>query len=295
MSSPAQLSSEARAAVRTIVFAHANGFPAGCYRQLFEPWRAAGFQVLAPPQLGHDARFPVTDNWPRLRDELLDFAEREADGPAFLVGHSLGGYLSAMAASQRPDLAAGVVLLDAPILGGLLAHGVRLFKATGWGKRFSPGQVSRRRREHWPDAAAAEAHFAAKPAFARWAPGVLADYVACGIVSAQAADDRAGDDGGTVAGHTLAFRRDVETAIYETLPHHLAHELRRHPPRCPMAFVGGRQSTEVRRVGLAATLRFTHRRVSWVDGTHLFPFEQPAVAAARTLDWLRAFSGFGGA
>ena len=61
-----------------------------------------------------------------------------------------------------------------------------------------------------------------------------------------------------------------------------------------MAFVGGRQSTEVHRVGLAATLRFTHRRVSWVDGTHLFPFEQPALAAARTLDWLRALSGPGG-
>ena len=276
-----------RAAGRTIVFAHANGFPAGCYRQLFEPWRAAGFKVLAPARFGHDARFPVTDNWPRLRDELLDFVEREAGGPAFLVGHSLGGFLSAMAASRRPDLAAGVVLLDAPIVGPLLAQGVRLFKATGWGGRFSPGRVSRRRREHWPDAAAAHAHFAAKPVFARWAPGVLADYVACGIVPAASA----GDGNGVAAGHTLAFGRDVETAIYETLPHHLAHELRRHPLRCPMAFVGGRQSTEVRRVGLAATLRLTHRRVSWIDGTHLFPFEQPAAAAACTLDWLRAFSG----
>ena len=294
MSTPPPLSADARAACRTIVFAHANGFPAGCYRQLFEPWRAAGFRVLAPPRLGHDARFPVTDNWPRLRDELLDFAEREAGGPAFLVGHSLGGYLSAMAASRRPDLAAGVVLLDAPIVGALLAQGVRLFKATGWGKRFSPGQVSRRRREHWPDADAAHAHFAAKPAFARWAPGVLADYVACGIVLAAPNGD-GDDDGGAAAGHTLAFRREVETAIYETLPHHLAHELRRHPPRCPMAFVGGRQSAEVRRVGLAATLRFTHRRVGWVDGTHLFPFEQPALAAARTLDWLGAFSGRGDA
>ena len=289
MSTPFPVSSEARAACRTIVFAHANGFPAGCYRQLFEPWRAAGFRVLAPPRLGHDARFPVTDNWPRLRDELLDFIEREAAVPAFLVGHSLGGFLSVMAASQRPDLAAGVVLLDAPIVGGLLAQGVRLFKATGLGRRFSPGQVSRRRREHWPDADAAHAHFAAKPAFARWAPGVLADYMACGVVPVAPGGD--GNEGAAAAGRTLAFHRDVETAIYETLPHHLSRELRRRPLRCPAAFVGGRQSTEVRRVGLAATLRFTHRRVSWIDGTHLFPFERPASAAAHTLDWLRAFSG----
>ena len=26
---------------RTLVFAHANGFPAGTYRQLFDAWRAA--------------------------------------------------------------------------------------------------------------------------------------------------------------------------------------------------------------------------------------------------------------
>ena len=58
-----------------------------------------------------------------------------------------------------------------------------------------------------------------------------------------------------------------------------------------MAFVGGRQSAEVRQVGLTQTARLTHRRVSWVDGTHLFPFEQPAAAAAQVLDWLRVFAG----
>ena len=277
----------------TIVFAHANGFPAGCYRQLFEHWQAAGWRVLAPPMLGHDARFPVSDGWPHLRDELVDFVEREAGGAAFLVGHSLGGFLSVMAASHRPELARGVVMLDAPILGSALAQGVRFFKATGWGQRFSPSRVSRRRRERWPDAAAAETHFAAKPVFARWAPGVLADYVACGIVPADTpaadADAEAGAD--AAPGHTLAFRRDVESAIYDALPHDLGHALHRHPPRCPVAFVGGRQSSEVRQVGLTETARLAHRRVSWVDGTHLFPFEQPAVTAARTLDWLRSFSG----
>ena len=277
----------------TIVFAHANGFPAGCYRQLFERWRAAGYRVLAPAMLGHQPRFPVGDGWPGLRDELVDFIEREAEGGAFLVGHSLGGFLSVMAASHRPGLARGVVMLDAPIVGGALAQGVRFFKATGWGRRFSPSRVSRRRREHWPDANAALAHFAAKPVFARWAPGVLADYVACGVVAAAA--PAADADPGAAPLHTLAFRRDVESAIYDTLPHHLARELRQRPPRCPVAFVGGRQSDEVRRVGLAATARLTHRRISWIDGTHLFPFEHPGATAARTLDWLRTFSGPDGA
>ena len=35
------------------------------------------------------------------------------------VGHSLGGYLTALAAVRRPELFRAVILLDAPILGSL--------------------------------------------------------------------------------------------------------------------------------------------------------------------------------
>ena len=266
-----------------IVFAHANGFPAGTYRQVFDAWRAAGWRVLAPEKFGHDARYPVTSNWPHLRSQLIAFIENEAGAPVYLVGHSMGGYLSVLAASRRPELVRGVVLLDSPLLGGIASQVMRLGKATGTIARYSPGRVSQGRRQHWPDADAAYAHFASKPAFARWAPGVLRDYIDCGVQPQASGDE---------AGHGLAFRREVETRIYNTLPHHLGQLLRRHPLGCPMAFVGGTQSVEVRRAGMRATERWTHGRVSWVEGTHLFPMERPEVAAARVLDWLVAFSEF---
>jgi len=262
-----------------IVFSHANGFPAGTYRVLFEAWRAAGYSVHAAEKFGHDVQFPVTSNWPHLRDELLHCIEWEAAMPVWLVGHSMGGYLSVLAASRRLELVRGVVLLDAPILGGLVAQMVRLGKATGAVERYSPGNVSVRRRQHWPDAEAALAHYAAKPAFARWAPEVLRDYIACGVQPAA---------GG---GHCLAFRREVETAIYNTVPHHMSALLRRHPLQCPVAFVGGTHSVENRRVGLRPTERLTHGRMSWIEGSHLFPFEQPAIAAAQVLHWLKLFEG----
>jgi surfactin synthase thioesterase subunit len=81
----------------------------------------------------------------------------------------------------------------------------------------------------------------------------------------------------------------VETLIYNTLPHDLTARLRRRPLACPMAFVGGTQSVEVRQVGMRATERWTHGRVSWVEGSHLFPLEQPATAAAQVLHWLQVF------
>ena len=265
------------AAATHIVFSHANGFPAGTYRTLFEAWRAAGHTVHAVEKFGHDPLHPPSNNWPGLRNELIQLIEAECTQPAWLVGHSLGGYLSVLAASRRPDLVRGVVLLDSPLLTGLLARAVQIGKPLGLVKRYSPGHVSRRRRQHWPSAEAAFSHFAAKAAFARWQPEVLRDYIACGLRP-------------DANGQTLAFRREIETDIYNTLPHHLGRLLRAHPLQCPMAFIGGTESDEVRRVGMRGTQRLTQAQVSWITGSHLFPFEQPAATAAEVMHWLARFS-----
>ena len=256
--------------MKRIVFSHANGFPAGTYRQLFEHWRAAGYTVHAIEKYGHDTRFPVTGNWPHLREQLIHFIDHEVGGPAWLVGHSLGGYLSLMAASRRPDLALGLVLLDSPILTGWKARAVQLAKVAGIGERFMPSGVSRRRRQEWDSADDALAHFAAKAAFARWAAGVLRDYIASGT-EAQGRQRR------------LSFHREVETSIYNTLPHHLARTLRTRPLQCPLAFVRGTESNEVRQVGMTATTRLAQGRVSAIAGSHLFPMEQPIETAAEVL------------
>ena len=245
---------------------------------LFEAWRAAGWRVVARARFGHDADFPVTSNWPHLRDELLDFVAREAPGgPVHLVGHSLGGYLSLLAACRRPRLAASVVLLDSPVLAGWRAHTVQVAKATGLIKRISPGRISRTRRHHWPSAEAARAHFASKRAFARWDPSVLDDYIAAGIEPVP-------ED----AGVRLAFDRGIETRIYDTLPHHLGALLHRHPPRSPVTFIGGTRSTELRQVGLEATRALARGRMSWIEGSHLFPMERPLDTAAAVLQAIDA-------
>src|SRR3989344_1461141 len=129
-----------------IVFSHANSFPASTYRVLFQHLKARGIEVSAVERYGHDPKYPVTNNWPHLVQQLADFATPQVERlgqPVFLVGHSLGG------------------------------------------------------------------------------------------------------------------ARAVETAIYNTRPHNLGRLLSTHPLQCPAAFIGGRDSDEMRQVGMAMTLRIT--------------------------------------
>ncbi len=59
-----------------LVFSHANSFPAGTYRELFKLLRARGFSVKAVDKFGHDPHYPVTNNWPHLVQQLVDFTQR---------------------------------------------------------------------------------------------------------------------------------------------------------------------------------------------------------------------------
>ena len=78
----------------------------------------------------------------------------------------------------------------------------------------------------------------------------------------------------------LSFDRTVETAIYNTLPDNLDSLLKRHPVRCPVSFIGGTHSAEMKQVGMAMTEKITHGRIMLIEGSHLFPMEKPLATAA---------------
>ncbi|HIV73061.1 MAG TPA: alpha/beta hydrolase [Candidatus Aquabacterium excrementipullorum] len=262
----------------TIVFSHANSFPAGTYEALFEHWRAQGYQVRAVERFGHDPRYPVTRDWPHLVRHLHDVINDDIGHPVYLVGHSLGGYLSMMLACRHPQLARGVVVLDSPLLHGWKADSIGMVKALGLMPVVMPSRVAAQRRHLWSSAGEAREHFQAKPKFAAFHPRVLADYLRHGIEAPPGGHP-----------HTLRFQREVETHIYNTMPHRLTRELLRYPLQCPIAFVAGTRSRELRQVGLGAIRHVVGPRLSWIQGSHLYPFERPDETASVVLDWLRQF------
>jgi pimeloyl-ACP methyl ester carboxylesterase len=256
-------------------FTHGNSYPSGAYGRLLEEL-GRDFDVRTTDMLGHDARFPVDDNWHGLIDELTAQLERYAE-PPILVGHSLGGAVGMLAAWRRPDLARCVVMLDSPVVAGWRAWVWRLAKALGVGRKLSPGGVAQRRRNSWPSREAAYEHFNSKPIFQAWAPGALDDYLEHGLTPHP-------------EGVQLRFDRDIESDIYSTLPHDMGAVLKKPYP-LPIGFVAGTRSEELRQAGMASTRKLVGENLVMIEGSHLYPMESPQLTAQLTREMIARLLG----
>lgn len=242
-------------------FSHANGFPAACYRQFFGHLQLR-FRISSINCIGHDPAYPVTEGWPHLVAQLIDHLSTRCRGPVIGVGHSLGGYLTFLAAVQRPELFKCIILLDAPIIGYFKGTAFGMLKRLGLADRITPARATRERRRDWPSVEDMIAHFRRRKIFRNFDADCLLDYATLGTVA----------EGGRVR---LLFDPEIEYQIYRSIPHDMVYYGNRL--KLPAGFIGGRHSNEVRRVGLTHTRR--DFRVKRIEGGHLFPFERPQAAA----------------
>ena len=245
-----------------IFFTHANGFPSATYGKLFE---ALGndYPVACLDQHGHDPRYPVSDNWPGLVDELLYHLSQQA-APVWGVGHSLGGLLHLHAALRCPQYYRGVVMLDSPPLTRSEQWVIGLAKRCGLIDRITPAGRTLGRRAQFADPGEAREYFAGKALFREFDPDCLSAYVEHGLCEQG-------------AGLTLRFDPATEIAIYRSVPH-------RHPApmsrfQLPLAVIGGERSRVVRPYHATAVRRLPRGEYHRVAGGHLFPMEFPVQTA----------------
>jgi len=248
-----------------IHFAHANGFPAKTYNKLFA-FLKDDFEIGFLERHGHNPNFPVTDNWRFLRDELCEEIKTRYTEKIIGVGHSLGGILHFLVAVENPELYKQIILLDAPIISRFSSHSLRILKLTRLIDRYSPSQMTRFRRNLWQSKQEAVEHFKKKPKFDAFDEDVLRDYIEHGTIE-------------TEKGFELFFSPKIEAKIYRTLPHHLPEF--RGKLKIPTAYIGGTNSKE----GELARLSFMKKHFpidfSQIEGSHLFPFEKPALTAEK--------------
>jgi pimeloyl-ACP methyl ester carboxylesterase len=130
-------------------FLHANGYPPGCYKPLFELLQSQYhvFGMLLRP-LWPDSQPGDIQNWSPFSDDLLRFLAQHNTGPVIGVGHSIGAIVTLRAALRDPGRFRALVLID-PVLfvPGFLVMW-RLIRMLGLGERFHPliPGAQRRRR-----------------------------------------------------------------------------------------------------------------------------------------------------
>ena len=255
----------------TIVFLHANGFPSGSYRQFLEALGRYA-DVIAPPALDTPPGIQPRMRWPHMTQQVVGEVRQAAErcGPVVLAGHSMGGYLSLMAAARLPTHVRSIVLIDSPLVLGWRKSIFETLKLTGLSARGGPAPVAARRRDRWVSREQAHEYFSAKEFVRTWAPGVLEDFLAHGLA--------AGQDGAL----SLRIAREAERDIYANLPAHRTlaafRSLRAHGG-IEIHMIAGTRSREMEMTGRAINRRLFGSNWHELPTGHLVPMEQPLACA----------------
>lgn len=250
-----------------VIFAHANGFNAETYRQLFEPLGDL-LHVLACDLRGHGfSTLPVirglAKNWTIFRDDLIHTAERISQEPVLLAGHSLGAVANLMAAAKLQERVHALLLIE-PVLIPPLREG----------DEPGAGELARRaerRRNVFPSFDAAHAAYRGRGIFASWPDDVVADYLRGGLIEQGDGSLR------------LACAPAWEAAIFRGAPYDVAPLVA--GIGCPITIVVGTKSssTSEQQLDVIRQLRPDTRIVMVNGASHFLPMERPDIVREELL------------
>jgi pimeloyl-ACP methyl ester carboxylesterase len=250
-----------------IHFAHGNGFPALCYKQMLDQLESR-FDYCYVDRIGHDPLYPVGENWHNLVNEVIASVQRQANQPVIAVGHSLGGILSLLAAIEQPELFKAVIMLDSPLIGRFKSSMVKLAKSLGIIDRITPAFRTKGRRSYWQSHDQLIRYLRTRDLFKTFTDECLNDYITYGL---ELRED----------GYYLRFDRHIEYQIYRTIPHVIPQYEGKLVT--PTALIYGDESTVVDRMDVHYMKRHFNIKCYKTKGTHLFPMEYPQAAAKQII------------
>lgn len=250
-----------------IHFAHGNGFPALCYKQMLDELEVQ-FDCCFIDKIGHDPRYPVGENWFNLVYEVIESVKKQATQPVIGLGHSFGGIITLFAAIKEPQLFHSVIMLDSPLIGPFKSIMVKLAKNFGIIDRITPAYKSRGRRAYWHTYEQLIHYLKSRDLFKTFTDECLNDYITYGL-------EHKND------GYHLRFDRHIEYQIYRTIPDVIPEY--EWKLLTPATLIYGDKSAVVSRMDVNYMKRQFNIKCVKTKGTHLFPMEHPSEVARQIM------------
>ncbi|PWR22742.1 alpha/beta hydrolase [Zavarzinia aquatilis] len=258
--------------------AHATGMNAETYRALLEVL-AERYTVRAVDLRGHGlstvpAQASRLKSWARYVHDLVPILQGFGQ-KAILVGHSMGGAVSAELAALHPELAAGLLLIDPAVVPRVAAPAFALARLAGLSHRLPLAERASKRKDVWPSRAVMVKAYGGKGAFKTWGPGFLEAYVEGGTFD--------NPDGSVRLSCSPAWEAKTFSTIGLSFWRRVARV------KCPVSVLYAEHQSTLGAKGAAALQALQPKAaIARVPGSsHFIPMEFPA-AVIEAIDALRA-------
>ena len=244
-------------------FAHATGMNAQLYEAVLAPL-ADHLAITISDARGHGFtgldRDPAhLTSWEDYAHDLTHLLDVIDGGSAWiLAGHSMGATVSLLAAGMRPELVAGLVLLDPPMLPFDVARDVR----AGAIIPNPMADQAARRRGMFPSRVEARAAYHGRGVFRTWSDADLDAYLDGGLIE-------------TDEGVELACAPAFESATFRAVSPNVEPALAK--VQCPFILLAGEEGSTVRDPELAIFAAHPQcLSAERIPGTtHFLPLERP--------------------
>ena len=243
-----------------VQFSHANGFPAGSYTYLFELLNNT--QVNFVEKFGHND-YPLNKSLDNFADELIASIEKQYNEPIIGIGHSLGGMVTLLASSKRPDLFKKVIVLDPVLFSKRKRYIVWLAQKIGFTDWHSIIKKAKKRRTHFSNIEAVRNIYQQKTLFKKFHPKCFDDYLKHGFTQSE-------------NGVELAFSSKIEADIFRYIQLKVPPNL----DKLNGVLIYGNNSDTFWKSDMKWWKRnFPNFEMVTFEGSHLFPFEKPEETA----------------
>tara|TARA_B100000497_G_C7627020_1_gene376791 strand:+ start:383 stop:1174 length:792 start_codon:yes stop_codon:yes gene_type:complete len=252
---------------KKLFFAHANGFPAETYGELFD--FMPDFEVDFIPILAHGDN-QIKNSWRDIAPEIIRYLELNYTEPIFAVGHSVGAIALAFAAERRPDLFQGIILMDPPVLSRKIRWILAIAQFLRISHKIMPlAKKAAARSETFPSREFVAKKLRKKFLFKDFSERSFDNYIQHGFIDSE-------------EGIRLRFDKKIEMKIFSlTYPFYRGIKL-----NIPSNYLYATQGdiAEMRPIESVMHL-FPNTKFTVFDGGgHLFPLEEPHRCAKKLRD-----------